>query len=488
MGEDIVGVKPRACIVVCPSEPPVVRGGQAYTCIHLGPAYIAAELEKRGFEIRAYDMDIDGFDPMELAEKIMSFNPDIIGLSVSSPGTRFAKTLIKEIKKEGGRGGTSGIKCVIACGGAHIGGDKASSLLLKADSYFTGEADKRFADYARDVCNAGVRATKEDASRMSGGEFPVNLGGETEKPMWFDCGIIERTGEISIPQRRIFDLKRYRFTPIAASRGCPFVCAFCSMSCSGYRKRRASDIFGELEDIDALVNEGLCCRSRICVIDDVFTFDGDFAWEVASILGSFDMLWSASTRVDLVDAGLLEHMKRNGLIHLSFGIESGDYSIRQELGKDISDREIIDAFHMCARMGIKTRAYGIIGSFSDDMKSMKKTVSFIESLSPTEIMYSPLILYPGTAAWDRAVEEGVLDPDAWAGYMESKNPVPVYVPLGLTYRDIEATISAANKRFYLSPKAVLSRFQKSESAGDVLDCAKAFCAMIVSPFIKESDN
>ncbi len=512
----------KVALVATPFEPPVKRAGVFYTGLPLGPAYLGAELLKRGFDVRVWDCDVDQRSAVELAQEISLWRPDIVGLSVSSPGTRFAKELIRSIRSLGGGGVNSCIQrkgdgvdlgvdytarksgddtvgegakigenarfakeVIVACGGPHIGADPGSARLLDADIYFTGEADFRFADFCESMRDGSPSPTV--ALWQDGGG--IWKDGDVS---WKDCGAIDDIDALCLPARDLFDLTSYKFASLLASRGCPFSCTFCGMAGSKYRKRSVDGIDEEVRDI-----RGVGCQDKIhCaphlrsidIVDDVFTLDRDFAWEVADVLESHKVRWSASTRADLIDEELLAHMKSAGMFHLSFGVEFGGEDIRRAHGKDISDSAIRSAFSLCKREGILTRAYGILGGFSETEKTMHKTVSFIESLAPTEVMYSPLILYPATVAWNRAVEEGRVDPVAWRGYMEDSGPIPVYVPEGLDYNTIEHFIERASRRFYLQPNKIIARAGNARSIGDIVDCAKAMGAWACAPFYKEGNN
>lgn len=435
-------ITPDVFFVYPPFENPPLVGGRYCTSPPLGTAYVAAVLEEKGFCVEVTDCNVGEVDVEELAQRIISSGAGILGISVTSPGLRFSKRLIDELRAK------SGGNCPkIVCGGAHISADIKSSMLLGADTYFRGESEYCFAEYC---------------------------AGQTQSTGVIECGLIEDINTVPYPARHLFKGK-YRFTAVSASRGCPFNCIFCGMANTRYRKRTPQNIKGEIEQLRSQKIKA------IDFVDDSFTIDRPFTREISEIMSSNRLRWSCTTRADLVDRQLLSEMRKSGCTHISFGVESKDEGIRQILGKNISNRQYEKVFRWCKDEGIKTRAYAIVGTpFGENPQ---ETFEYINTLDPDEAVYSPLILYPNTEAFRKAVYEGVISEDIWCRYLMGEVPLPTYLGQGHTLESINKSIYDESEQFYLSPKRIWKRMKAAQSTQEVLDAFKAAAIYLTKPII-----
>lgn len=429
-------------LIYPPYEKPVCRHGLHYTSIPLGVAYLGAVLEEKGLSVSAYDCNIDEPEPAELANTISDTNPCVVGVTVTSPGLRYAHQLIAAL-----RDAASDAK--VAVGGPHITADPASARLLGADACFTGESEYRFAEYCEGL--------------LSGSPQPgLTSSSTTPSPA---PAVIEDLDLLPHPARHLFQQEKYGFTSVSASRGCPFKCSYCAIAESPHRKRSPESVRDELASIGS--------RNRVDFTDDVFTLDRAFARALADVLGELGIGWNCTTRCDLVDSSLLAYLAERGLQSISFGVESGSQDIRRAAGKNIPDSRIRAAFKASRDAGVKCRAYAMVGLPGEDKNSVGKTFSFVESLEPDEAFFSPVICYPGTRIWADSVKSGVLPEDAWVKYMRGETDIPYLTPEGMGVEEVFALIHEGSKRFYLTPKRILSGARDAKSFDELVEAAKA---------------
>jgi len=64
-----------------------------------GLLYIASTIRKIGHKVSLIDADVEGLNINDIIQKIKLFNPDVIGITATTPIYANAKNIIKEIKK-----------------------------------------------------------------------------------------------------------------------------------------------------------------------------------------------------------------------------------------------------------------------------------------------------------------------------------------------------------------------------------------------------
>jgi anaerobic magnesium-protoporphyrin IX monomethyl ester cyclase len=435
-----VSRNPRVTLAYPPHEHIINQGRRFLTAIPLGVAYLAAQLRLRGAQVTVFDHSIGERTVRDEAAQIIDSDPDVVGLSVTSPSAAHTRELIVELR-EGGL--SSGIP--VAVGGPHIGADPESSRLLGADALFRGESEYLFAEYCLDPIVGGFHG----------------------------FGLVEDLDSLPHPARDLFTGERYRFRQLMASRGCPFDCIYCCGCRIPYRKRSLENIRGEVE---CLAGGGHCL---VGFSDDVFTLDRGYALRLAQLMREYRLPWSCTTRADLVDEELIGCLGECGCRHISFGVESGSKRVRYGLGKRIPDESYLHAFRWCRDAGIETRAYVMVGLPGETGQDIQRSFDFISALDPDDVFYSPTVVYPGTKLMGLAVAQQIVRPDAWSRYILGEACLPMYTPKGLNRENIAGLCVRESERFYLSPKQILRRMRQASCLDDITDSLTAAAAYLM---------
>src|SRR6266851_2436725 len=148
--------------------------------------------------------------------------------------------------------------------------------------------------------------------------------------------------------------------PLLASRGCPEFCTYCPHRIlAGYRARSIANIADEIER--------LCDRHpRPYVIfrDPLFTEQRERVLELCDAIRTrgLSLQFEAETRLDRLDAPLLDKLYDAGFRAMSFGVESLDPATLRKSGRrpipQTHQREIIEH---CRKLGIVTAAFYVLG-------------------------------------------------------------------------------------------------------------------------------
>jgi len=275
----------------------------------LGLAYLAAALKKGGFSVRI----IDGFVEDINIPEIISSQPDIIGLTATTPTFNSALFIAKQIKE-------SLPSAVIVLGGAYI---TATPLEAMATGDFDigviGEGEETLVELVKAVGTEHCSVpTKTDLRSIEGLIFREGEDLITTSKR----EAIKDLDNILFPARNLLPpLSCYRPTPASyrrlplgvmiTSRGCPQQCAFCDRAVFGnsYRKRSPENVLGEAEEL--VYKYG---AREIRFFDDCFTLDKNRTVKICQGLRKIKpkLPWTCLTTVGSVTKELLKEMRASG--------------------------------------------------------------------------------------------------------------------------------------------------------------------------------
>jgi radical SAM superfamily enzyme YgiQ (UPF0313 family) len=160
-----------------------------------------------------------------------------------------------------------------------------------------------------------------------------------------------------------------------------------------------------VDEMEALARLGF---RRIRIEDDLFTFRKERALTICKEMyrRGLAVRWRAYSRVDTIDAELLEWMKKTGCERLLYGAESGSSEILKKIRKGITPEQTRRAVEMTREAGIGVLASFVLGLPGETPQTLKQTLDFAESL---QVPYSLNLLTPyvGTEVREKAEEWGI---------------------------------------------------------------------------------
>ena len=403
----------------------------------LGILYLASSLLASGVEVRVVDLNALKVGLREGVELIGKSKPHVVGISATSFQLRGAVQLAERLKEEFEN------EVVIGLGGVHISVDPDFINRFPIfDFGLVGEGEITFASIVTRILKGEkVRGTFY-------GKQPTSLN------------------ELPFPARQLIDAKRYfseeKCATILATRGCPYNCIFCSIKgLRGQRVRFRSprNVVDEMKEIRDMGTK------RFWFVDDTFAVNRKYVLKLCEemINRKLDIEWWCETRVESVDETILKVMRKAGCIQISFGIESGSERIRiNTIRKNFTNDQAIRAFRLCKKLGIFTEAYLMLGFPTETMEDLYDTVNFSAELGADTVGVHITQILPGSDLFALAVKEGRIAPNVYDQYAkgELKGSLPVYVPEGLSLRDLQNAREQAYKRFYFRPQFLVRRLTK----------------------------
>lgn len=216
--------------------------------------------------------------------------------------------------------------------------------------------------------------------------------------------------EIYKQVRPVYHLKRQE---VMIGRGCPFSCTFCSTHAyrdlyqdkgDYVRFRSVEMVMAELMDIQQRYRP--TCFS---FHDDTLVHKGRMHYcrkFFESYKKSINLPFSALIRADLVTEDLLKLLKDSGCYFLSFGIESGNETLRNKLlKKHLSDQDILQCSKYLHQYRIPFATFNMVGLPGETVREVWDTIELNIKAKPSWAWFSVYQTLPRTELAQYAVDK-----------------------------------------------------------------------------------
>jgi radical SAM superfamily enzyme YgiQ (UPF0313 family) len=395
------------------------RGDFRSYWVPLGLAHIASVLENEGCQVRVLNAEehlikqncnraaVDELIRGELRE----FMPDLVGLSIVTPG------MIEAARIAGFAKSICGTHTIVVAGGPHPTALPERTLreIPELDAVVTGEGELTLVDLIR-------RGIGEDVPGLvfrSGDKFVSTPPRPLEKDL-------DRLGA---PAYHLFDMKFYtlpnrwmipwlnlKVTNVCTSRGCVGACLFCAGPLVSGHGVRYHSIDYVIDQIEHLV--GAFGVEAIHFEDDSIGADPDRLVLLCEALrgsGLNKIPWDCSLRVDQASPELLGEIKSAGCIMVEYGLETGSEELLEAIGKQTSLELNRRAVQATREAGLRIFADIMFGLPGETEKDWDETVSFLRWARPEIIRAGLLCPLPGTAFFNQLPSD-VRDSIRWEDY------------------------------------------------------------------------
>lgn len=383
----------------------------------LGLAYIAAMLEREGFEVHALDTLLEGFDtdqePIpgwirfgmtldQIAEFVAKLKPDLVGVSnLFSDGFPPAAELIPVVKKVNP-------EIVTVIGGNHPTAVPEDTLRRSGCDYVVlGEGDYVIIELIR-ALNRG-----EDPAGMPGIATLRNdtFVGVRQK------NFIEDLDALPLPARHLFktirysevgsphgdEIMRHPYTTIITSRGCPARCTYCASFMVHGRHFRPRSVESVLDEIELLVSQGI---KEIHFEDDTMAANRTRMLRLCRgiLERGIDITWVPTSGIAMynIDREVLTAMRDSGCYTIWVPVESGDPDVLRMIRKPLPYKRIKSIVKTIQDLGMKAKGFFMYGFPGETKEQMEHTFQFAKDLEldyATFFMATPL---PGTKMYEDA--------------------------------------------------------------------------------------
>ena len=430
-GEEIERVGIRRVLLVNPPDVDVsmfdydtAKRGRANNYPPYGLGVLATHLRNNGYEVDILDInheilkyiyftderiDYDFVWKTILARKILTFNPELIGItclfSVTGTSLQF---VCKEIR------GMS--NALIAVGGVHLTHDYENILKeTEMDYAFLNESEKaliKFLEYMNG--KAEVKDLAQLVVKKQWVKFSQKL-----VPQGCDLDIIPAFDLMDVENHSLYGTIgtwygfRYQDTRIAtalSNRGCRAHCSFCnvrSFNGVGVRQRSVESV---LDELSVLRDRGV---GHILWLDDdllmreeraIALFDG-------MVKRNLNMTWDATNGV--IAASIREELAAaaaaSGCIGLALGVESGNAEMLRKIKKPGTPRIFLRAAEILKSYPqINTRTLLMIGFPNETLSMIQDTIKLAEEMNSDWNNINVLQPWKNTPIYDAMVDQGLL--------------------------------------------------------------------------------
>ena len=368
----------------------------------LGLGYLAAVA--KGNEIIVIDENVETLN----LEKI---NPDIVGITSTTPSFPRAMEIAKTVKKLW-RGTT------LVIGGTHVTFVPEDALMGGVDVVVRGEGEHAFLELLEG----------RELGRIKGIAY-MEEGRIIKTP---DRELIPDLDSLPFPAWQRFPLQGYGIMSMITSRGCPYSCSYCSATRFWRHHVRYRSPENVLEELKLITEQGF---KLIRFMDSTFTLDKKQCLRICELIKKegLDLKWSCETRADTLDDEILEAFSTSGCNLICIGVDSGSQRVLDETNRRMRVSSIKKAFEKIRKYGIATRAYVTFGFPGESEKGVMETMKLLEEAKPEQILLSLATAYPGTELWGHGGVE--VHPDWIAKFHGHGTGGRLYLPSGLSRKD-----------------------------------------------------
>ncbi|MGA1823528.1 MAG: B12-binding domain-containing radical SAM protein [bacterium] len=440
-------------------SPAVTKSGTIY--FPLWHAYATGVLEREGHEVRLLDAPAEGLDREACYRIIQEFSPRLVVLFTSTPS-------IYNDVEIGGRIKDLVPESFIVLTGPHVSALPEESLVIdkRIDAVARGEYDMTLVDLANIVPD------KEGLEDVKGLTFR-NKNRIQSNPSRAFISDLDSLPFVSEVYKKHLKIENYFYAhcrfPIVSfftSRGCWAKCNYCvypqQMFGRRQRQRSPENIVAEFE----YIRKELPHVKEVLIDDDTFSFNQEHTIQFCELMiqKNIKIPWTVECRANLKYETMVM-MKRAGCRLIVIGFESADNQILQNIHKGITVERMKEFVREAKRARIMIHSCFMAGNKGETSATLRKSLDFAKEIGADTCQFFPLMVYPGTEAYEWARENGYLLTEDFREWLtdEGLHNCVVSTP-ALSAQDLVEFCDYARRKYYLSPRYLTYKLIQSLKA------------------------
>ncbi|WP_243152921.1 B12-binding domain-containing radical SAM protein [Sporotomaculum syntrophicum] len=450
-------------------SPAVNKSGTIYFPLWL--SYAAGVLDREGHELQLVDAPARCLTKENTLKKIEAFQPELLVVDTSTPSInsdlafcRAVKEVLPEVKI-----------CLV---GTHASAcvDEILPEHAWVDFIARREYDYTLKELAEKLHSPEQYAEITGLSYMSEGQVVNNP----------DRDYIRNLDElpfVSEVYKKYLDIKDYFYAHVSyptvsifASRGCPSRCFYCMYSQvmfgKQYRRRSAQNLFDEC----VYITQNFPEVKEILIDDDNFVVDQESVKEFCRLMieNKVKLKWIVQVRVTLQYETMVV-MKKAGCKLIVAGFESGNQQILNNMHKGITLEQSLKFNQNARKARLRVHGCFMVGNPGETKETMLETLEFAKKLRLDTAQFFPLMVYPGTRAYDWAKRNNYLQAASYDDWLtaEGLHNCVLTTP-EVSSQELVDFCDYARRKFYLRTKYIVMKL--GEVLTSLEDAKKTFKA------------
>jgi radical SAM superfamily enzyme YgiQ (UPF0313 family) len=431
-------------------SPGVSKGGCVYYPLWLGAA--TGWLEKNSHEVKLLDCPVEGISTQDIAKILEEWGPGLVVFDSVTASRSNDFEVAKELRKH------SDALFVFVGTAPSAMPEETLNDCAAIDVVCRSEFDKQLLNLANEK---PLKEIKGISYRDSNGKIVHNpaeelLTGKELDEFPFMAEIYKKHLNV---RNYFYPSVLYPEVTIVTGRGCPHYCTFCVlpqvMNGHSYRARSAENVFAELK----WIKENLPEVKDVMFEDDTFTADRERTKKVCQMIveSGLQINWTVNARADL-DLDTMQWMKKAGCRLMCVGFESADQQILNNIRKGTVVPKIKQFMKDSKKAGLLVHGCFMMGNRGETRESIRKTVEMAIEMDPDTVQFFPIMVYPGTEAYEYARQQGHLTTNDFRQWLlaDGTHNSIVSTP-ELSNEELVRECDRARVKFYSRPKFFLRK-------------------------------
>lgn len=442
----------------------------------LGLACLASVLREQDIDVRIVDGTL--FDSyMDVVVDILRTDPDVVGITASTVSIYNAAKVAEMVKDRS-------FPTTTLIGGPHVTAVPRETMAMfpQFDVGVVGEAEETILElldvffrnhHELPTVRGIVYQGKGESVLTERRPYIANLD-DLPMPAW---DLLPDLATHYCPP--VHTVKRLPAALLVTSRGCPLKCIFCDRSVFGNKARAYS-----AEYVMAMIGE---LYTKYGIREFQFRDDNFLAFrprlvELCRLIkeSGLDIVWSIAGRVDIVNPEILSLLRAAGCWQIWYGVESGSQKVLDAIKKGTTLEKARKAIRMTKEARISPCGFFMLGMPTETKEDIEATIRLSKELELDEAHFSFCTPIPGCELHQDYPKYGDFDEDWKRENMWN----PVFIPYGLSKKELVSYWKQASIGFYLRPRIIFNYIRRIRSFKHIAVYVSGVLALIEAVFVK----
>jgi|GEM_PF-251410 len=362
---------------------------------HNGISQLASYLKSKGFNILVSAFADETVE--EAARELIAKHPRIIGFTSVASEFSYIKRLSSKVRELDS-------SIMLVAGGPHFSLNPYDISFTDFDAVCVGEGEYPLTE----LLTKGNLENIPGWIYRSGNKILRNA----PRP-W-----INNISELPLADHEAWDIfegQNYNHKRIVISRGCPFLCTYCSNEALSnvttgkyvrFRNPKSIDleiasVIEHYPNTEFIFLESEALIPKIADVKGIVEVTKKYASKIS---------FGTNIRIGTFDEAFLSEIRSGGFTFANLGLESGSERIRKDiLNRKYSNDTVREVFRMARKHSININTYNMLGLPTETPEDFEETIKLNLECNPSEAQLAIFFPYPGTELYSKSIELGFLD-------------------------------------------------------------------------------